>query len=186
MKFIIALLFTFNVLVGYASSIVITDTDAPKFTVLLNDWQNTKVDIAIYTRSYELVYRDELDAGVTNEIVYNLKSLESGEYVVVLENEFKKSKEVLSLTQESIAKVSEETFFKPTFRKEDNKIAVNFLALGNDVNIEIHNGRETIYTELVQNTESFGRIFDVEQLRAGNYWLRVGNGEVSQTYKFKK
>ena len=175
-----------NFYLAYATNIIINDVNEPKFTVLLNDWNNSKVNISIFTEDYELAYRDVLDAAASDYIVYNIQTLESGKYIIVLENEVKKSKEVLSLTAESLQKVSEEMHYKPHVAISDTRIYINYLALGQYMKIELLNGGKELYSETINGESAIGRIINVEQLLTGNYTLRLGNNEIYEVFHFSK
>ena len=187
MKFLIALLFAANLTATSAPDYISTNYYDPSIVISFNNWNGSKLNVSIFDESEELVFEDRLNTSKSDGIRYNLRNLESGKYIVVLENEYKIVKEKLILFDGKIVEKDADEYFKPVITKNGDKVKVNFLSYNDNATVSIYNEAGTlVFEELSSDAKPLSKTYNISDLERGSYTIKVSNDIVSSTMSIEK
>ncbi|MCB0704209.1 MAG: hypothetical protein KDC34_02825 [Saprospiraceae bacterium] len=142
------------------------------------------VNITISDKQNHVLFTEVLDDQATTfEKLFNLNSLESGNYTLNIEDEFKTIIQPFRVAKSSIeinTDIRTEDF-KPLilFNSEKENIDINWLLNAQkDFKVVISDERNnTVYKEIVENTWNVHKRYDISNFPAGYYKLMVTDGD---------
>ncbi len=159
------------------------------FAIYVDSRNVNSVHVVIRDENRSTVYEEKNSAGEVFNKKYNLKNLPKGKYTVTVDNGLSISSQPIFLLDKTliIEQRDETTFFKPSIRRNHDKIDVDLLSLdGHEINLQIvdYEGRINYQDELLIDGR-FQRRFDISKLEKGNYsiYITVFDGSVSHSFE---
>lgn len=183
---IVALFFTTST---YATIYPIVNAGESKsLTIDLNDWASSDVKIIIRDNNGEILHNDGFAKGSIQKRKYNLANLPSGNYVLVIEGNNKKSVSNFMIAGSKVVFDAEETQFiyKPQFIVKNQSVEINHLALGENVKVTIANANGVFFTKEYADKNTINTSFDISKLPYGSYVMTLSTANQYESVKFTK
>ena len=161
--------------------------DAKKLVVSLKDMQASNVKCTISNEEGLIVYSGNINMDIEKVYKrYDLSGLESGKYTMTVDDLMKVEKIAFQVTDKDILFDNNESeiIYKPVvWVNEDKTVDFNLLSFGAKVNVEIMDGQDVIYSEVIKGENSASRVFNLKKVKPGDYTMIVSyNGETFYRY----
>jgi len=186
MKVLIALLLTVNLFGNVSPDYITTNYYDPSVVISFDSWKSETLSVKIMSSESEVILDDIINIKNTEGIKYNLKNLNSGKYIIKLENDVKMVEETVILFDGKIVEKDAVTYFKPTVSINDNFIKTSFLSYNGDVVVKIFNNEGLIFSDFAKNTKPYNKVYSILALEQGVYTVKVSNDKVSKSLTFVK
>lgn len=167
-----------TLLVGlHVSATAIEPTITPginkTFTLDLADWATQTVDVQITDLYGRILLNDNMTA---TRKVYNLKNLEKGTYTIAVSNRTAIMSTVVDVTNDAVVSRKSTIRYRPVLAVAKDHFDVNALTEGKAVFVSIYSEGNTVFTKKYVNTPTVTQRYDLTQLPAGEYTIRVSKG----------
>ncbi|WP_273567681.1 DUF3244 domain-containing protein [Maribacter halichondriae] len=134
--------------------------------------------ISIVDDAGNVIY-SEVISGVTYSKKFDLNTLEEGSYTLKAKSNSKEIAYDVKIEKADLKVVEKKEVTKPFFRREDNKVFLNFLNLDKkDVTLEVtDNNNEIIFKETIKDEMIIEKAFSFEKAFANDYVISVRNND---------
>ena len=181
--FIAALFITSAAFAGTTPSILKDGTKT--FVLDTKLWKSDALSVEIRNNEGTLIFEDNFNT--TNNKRFNFENLPNGSYTILLENEFKSSKQEFVITSNEIQLLPNAvTTFKPVITITEDHIDLNYLSNNKRTAIDIYSNDENIFTVDLEEGNTIHKRFNTNDLPKGNYTFTVASGGEVYAKRFKK
>lgn len=185
MKQLFVLVLAFATHLTFASSNPFLSASVDRsIAINLAQWNGKELTLKIKNLKGNLVH-SELIHNTRANAVYNLSKLESGDYVMIIEDATVISSQIIHLGTGINTDPYASQIFKPSVQVKGNFVYVNTLLLGKSAKVAIYdNDGSELHLEQSNEAVTYGKIFDISKLGSGNLVITT-SGE-SFSYPIKK
>lgn len=134
------------------------------------------------------VYREKIKEKGNYSKIFDLTSLEKGDYTVELNKDFEIITKSIRVDARSVELITEKnvTIFKPVLRKKKNKVFVSqFSFEAAPLTIDIYFEDELISSETLEGKKELNRIYSLSEQEKGDYKVIMYSNDRAYIEEFK-
>lgn len=158
-------------------SVSLKEAGQKTFVLVLDYPAAKKVDIVLKDLYNVILLREETEVNGHLAKKYNLNALPSGNYFLEIEDEQSILVYNINIEREkvTVSNVASSKIFKPSLTQKDDKVTVDMLLLNLDnVVVSILDAdNQVLLEEKAENVVRFGKVYDLSELKAGNYTFKI-------------
>jgi hypothetical protein len=148
-----------------------------------SNWKASKIEVSIKKEDGTVLIQEDIRASKK----YNLKNVPAGIYTLELEDDQQIRIQSLQVSDDIMYSTSITTIYKPHLIIDANNIDMNLMTQGEPATVTITNTEsKTIFSEKIVNEVSATRRYNLKDLAAGDYTIRVSIAGQSFAKSFTK
>jgi len=126
-----------------------------------------------------VIYSEDISGTEIYSKKFDLNTLEEGSYTLKARSNSKEIAYDLKIEKTDLKVIEKNELVKPFFRKDDNKVFLNFLNLDKkDVTLEVtDNNNEIVFKETIKDEMIIEKAFSFEKAFANDYVISVRNSD---------
>lgn len=147
-----------------------------------------KLEVCIYDEDKNIIYFKQSNKAISKfNKIFDVESLENGQYTMELSINGLISKRDLSIANNLVKVGKEEAINAPFFVLKENELHVTHLNFNNKkYNLSIYDENGLLYEKAVGNSVSINAGLNLSQLENGNYVAVLASGKEEFDFNFEK
>jgi hypothetical protein len=154
---------------------------------------NMETSVSVLNQDGEMIYTDMVAKDDKAGKMYDFSDVENGIYTFKTITQHKVVETTFEVNMNNLTILMEEISYRPVFWIEENMLSISFMNLDQDQvslslvdDLPLKDESAVIYEEYTESDMSYERIFDIQNLSAGEYTITLKSGENTYRYFFDK